>query len=159
LALIAPPKPSDQTEQAVAAEGEMEGADGAEGPPAVEVKEPSSEGGGEAGEPEEGEANPEANGDLEEVEETDEEQVFDENYHLDAEVKEYKEIEQIFKAHNIPYSEEKLKAAIIWNNRIHPEKEKKVDYAQGRYPDGLSAALMVNPFKEDKKKGKKKKKK
>ena len=158
MALIAPPKPAEQPEQAAAAEGEMEGADGAEGPPAAEVKEASSEG-GEEDEPEEGEGTGEANGDLQEVEETEEEQVFDENYHLDAEVKEYKEIEQIFKAHNIPYSEEKLKAAIIWNNRIHPEKEKAVDYNVGRYPDGMAGVLMVNPFKEEKKKGKKKKKK
>ena len=135
---MAPPKPTEQPEGAAAAEGEMEGADGAEGPPAAEVKEASSEA-GEAEEPEEGEAKEDANGDLPEVaEETEDEQVFDENYHLDAEVKEYKEIEQIFKSHNIPYSEEKLKAAIIWNNRIHPDKEKAVDYAAGRYPDGMS---------------------
>ena len=74
-------------------------------------------------------------------------------------MKEYNQIEQIFKAHHIPYSEEKLKAAIVWNNRIHPDKEKAVDYTAGRYPAGMAGALMINPFKEDKKKGKKKKKK
>ena len=43
-------------------------------------------------------------------------------------MKEYKDIEKIFKSNKIPYDEEKLKAAIIWNNKVHPDKEKKVDY-------------------------------
>lgn len=51
-----------------------------------------------------------------------------------------------------------MKAAIIWNNRVHPEQEKKVDYTQGRYPAGLSQILMVNPFYVEKKTKKKKKK-
>lgn len=144
LALIAPPKTAEQLEAEAAAKAEAE----------KELKVPVKKAEAVVAE---AEAPPE--GDLPEVIESEEEQLFDENYHLDEEVQEYNSVEKIFKQHNIPYDEEKLKAAIIWNNRVHPDKEKKVDYAQGRYPDGLSQVLMINPFKEEKKKKGKKKKK
>ena len=122
LALIAPPKSIQfqlEAEAAAKAEAEKE----TKSPKKVEaiVETP--------------EAPPE---ELPEVIESEEEQLFDENYHLEEEVKEYNNIEKIFKQHNIPYDEEKLKSAIIWNNKVHPEQEKKVDYTQGRYPEGLS---------------------
>lgn len=130
-------------------------------PKKLKSKEGPSEGDDVSGEPPVEAPGEDAEGEdgLEGIEEEEEEQLFDDHYQFDSELKEYNQIELIFKKNNIPYDEEKLKSAIIWNNKV-PDIENSVDYTKGRYPeDGLCGALMVNPYKEAKKAGKKKKKK
>lgn len=104
------------------------------GTPTEDVGEDYDEDEAEGEDDDQGEDGTNEEGHLDDIVEDDEEHVFDEQIDMDEEVKEYNQIEQIFKQNNIPFNEEKLKSAIIWNNRITTEKEKKVDYQVGRYP-------------------------
>ena len=86
-------------------------------------------------------------------------QIFDLNWDLANQIKEYDSVEAEFKKNKLKYKEKWLKRAIIYDNQLDPEMEKNMKKQKERYPDPQEL-LIHNPYAEPKAaKGKKKKKK
>jgi len=84
--------------------------------------------------------------------------VFDLHPNLPEQLAEYKYVEGQFKKNKLTYDDRMLKKAVIYDNTLGEEGEKKGVTQGQRYPD-ISTMLFHNPFHVPKKAGKKKKKK
>ena len=56
--------------------------------------------------------------------EEEDDHVFDVAYELQTQIKEYKNISEIFRRNKVPYVERQLKRAIIYDNQMDPDVEK-----------------------------------
>ena len=54
----------------------------------------------------------------------DDDHVFDVAYELQSQIKEYKNISEIFRRNKVPYMERQLKRAVIYDNQMDPDVEK-----------------------------------